>query len=73
VVSCGSDPARWAPLDRLRHRVLAQPMPCRPCQHATCPTNHECAQAIEASQVMRFVPAPAANAPSMPEAESATA
>ncbi|HET9207165.1 MAG TPA: glycosyltransferase family 9 protein, partial [Burkholderiaceae bacterium] len=73
VVSCGSDPARWAPLDRMRHRVLAQPMPCRPCQHDTCPTNHECAQAIEASQVMRFVPAPAANAPTMPETESATA
>ncbi len=57
VVSCGSDPARWAPLDRARHRVLAHPVPCRPCQHATCPTEHECAQAIAAAQVMRFIPA----------------
>jgi ADP-heptose:LPS heptosyltransferase len=62
VISCGSDPARWAPLDRARHRVLAHPLPCRPCQHATCPTGHECAQAIQPSQVVRliagFAPAP---------------
>jgi ADP-heptose:LPS heptosyltransferase len=57
VVSCGSDPARWAPLDRARHRVLAHPVSCRPCQHVTCPTEHECAQAIAADQVMRFIPA----------------
>lgn len=56
VISCGSDPARWAPLDRTRHRVLAQPMPCRPCEHADCPTGHECARAIDAAQVLRFIP-----------------
>jgi ADP-heptose:LPS heptosyltransferase len=63
VISCGSDPARWAPLDRARHRVLAHPLPCRPCQHATCPTGHECAQAIQPSQVLRLIPglAPAAS------------
>jgi ADP-heptose:LPS heptosyltransferase len=55
VISCGSDPARWAPLDQVRHRVLAHPLPCRPCQHATCPTDHECAQAIQPSQVLRFI------------------
>jgi ADP-heptose:LPS heptosyltransferase len=57
VISCGSDPARWAPLDRARHRVLAHPVPCRPCQHATCPTEHECAQGIQPSQVVRLIPA----------------
>jgi ADP-heptose:LPS heptosyltransferase len=60
VISCGSDPARWAPLDRTRHHVLAHPLPCRPCQHATCPTSHECAQAIQPSQVVRFIAALAA-------------
>lgn len=56
VISCGSDAARWAPLDRARHRVLAHPLPCRPCQHAVCPTEHECAQAIQPSQVVRLIP-----------------
>lgn len=56
VVSCGSDASRWSPLDRVRHRVLAQPMHCRPCSHANCPTAHECATAIEVPQVMRWLP-----------------
>ena len=57
VISCGSDSARWAPLDRTRHHVLAHPLPCRPCQHADCPTSHECAQAIQPSQVVRLISA----------------
>ena len=60
VISCGSDVSRWSPLDRLRHRVLAQPMQCRPCNHADCPTAHECASAIEVPQVLRWLPARAA-------------
>ena len=57
VISCGSDPARWAPLDAERHRVLAHPVPCRPCQYSTCPTEHECAQAIQPPQVVRLIQA----------------
>ena len=57
VVSCGSDSARWSPLERTLHRVLAQAMPCRPCTHAVCPTEHECATAIEVPQVLRWLPA----------------
>jgi ADP-heptose:LPS heptosyltransferase len=72
VISCGSDPVRWAPLDRVRHRVLAHPLPCRPCQHADCPTNHECAQAIEPSQVVRLISALAIT-PSVGTLEGATA
>jgi ADP-heptose:LPS heptosyltransferase len=53
IVSCGADPARWAPLDHTRHRVLAAPVPCRPCAHRTCPTQHECATAIEVDDVLR--------------------
>jgi ADP-heptose:LPS heptosyltransferase len=55
VVSCGADPARFAPADRARHRVLACMTACRPCMHANCPTAHECATGLELSAVMRAV------------------
>jgi hypothetical protein len=38
--------ARWAPLDGERHRVLWADVPCRPCAHRDCPTQHECAVAV---------------------------
>lgn len=53
IVSCGADPARWAPLDRARHQVLAAPAPCRPCGHRVCPTAHECATASTVEDVLR--------------------
>jgi len=52
VVASGSDVARWAPLDRARHRVHWHALPCRPCAHATCPTAHECADAIAPDAVI---------------------
>ena len=52
IISCGADAARWAPLDRARHRVLAAEVPCRPCSNAICPTAHECAVAIGVDQVL---------------------
>jgi ADP-heptose:LPS heptosyltransferase len=56
VVSCGADPARWAPLDPILHRVLAHPMPCRPCSHRDCPYGHGCAGAISAVHVLQRLP-----------------
>jgi len=52
VVSCGSDSARWAPLDRSSHRVLADYPACRPCMHQVCPVGHLCAEAVEVDDVL---------------------
>lgn len=52
VVSLGGDAARWAPLDRERHRLLWHALACRPCGHPVCPTAHECATAIGADEVL---------------------
>lgn len=57
VISSGSDVARWAPLDAARHRVLWQPMSCRPCSHAVCPIGHGCATAISVGEVLQAVAA----------------
>lgn len=54
VVSCGSDTARWAPLDRSRHQVLSAEVSCRPCMHQSCPTGHECAHEVSAETVARL-------------------
>ncbi|KWH34409.1 glycosyltransferase family 9 protein [Burkholderia stagnalis] len=52
VVACGSDAARWAPLDRERHRVLAIYPACRPCMYDTCPYEHVCATALGVDDVI---------------------
>lgn len=51
IVASGSDVARWAPLDTQRHPVHWHDVPCRPCAHAVCPTQHECAQGVPATRV----------------------
>ncbi|MGE5523486.1 MAG: glycosyltransferase family 9 protein, partial [Rhodospirillaceae bacterium] len=46
VISSGADAERWRPLDIARHRTLWHPVPCRPCAHWVCPTEHECARGV---------------------------
>jgi len=54
VVASGSDVNRWAPLNRQRHMVLWQDMPCRPCAYHECPVpDHPCAQGIDVDDVAR--------------------
>jgi ADP-heptose:LPS heptosyltransferase len=53
VVACGSDPQRWAPLDRHLHRVIGYEVGCRPCRHASCPIGHPCALGVSAHDVLQ--------------------
>jgi ADP-heptose:LPS heptosyltransferase len=55
VIASGSDVGRWAPLDRELHPVLWRDMPCRPCMHVTCPTGHECANAVSVEDVLASI------------------
>lgn len=52
IIACGSDPHRWAPLDRQLHRVLYHDIACRPCAYADCPIGHPCATAVPARRVI---------------------
>lgn len=52
VIASGSDTRRWAPLDRERHRVLADYPPCRPCSFRYCPYGHICALNVGTERVV---------------------
>jgi ADP-heptose:LPS heptosyltransferase len=53
VIACGSDPRRWAPLERALHRVLFHDIECRPCMHAECPIGHPCALEVSTATVIQ--------------------
>ncbi|HLJ09613.1 MAG TPA: glycosyltransferase family 9 protein [Planctomycetaceae bacterium] len=46
VIVLGSDAARWGPRDSARHRIASAAVPCRPCEHRTCPIGFECANGL---------------------------
>ena len=52
VIVTGSDPDRWRPLDRERHKILAHPVACRPCAHYECPFDHLCAAKVTGEMVI---------------------
>ncbi|MCF6158488.1 MAG: glycosyltransferase family 9 protein [wastewater metagenome] len=52
VIATGSDPSRWAPLDRKRHRVVHYPISCRPCSYLVCPIGHPCAAGVSTKTVI---------------------
>jgi ADP-heptose:LPS heptosyltransferase len=57
IVYSGSDPDRWAPLDRRRHRAVFQPIACRPCGYDFCPIDLQCARRVSPADVLREIDA----------------
>ena len=53
VIASGSDPQRWAPLDKALHPTIFSPIDCRPCNHAVCPIGQPCSAAVDVGQVCR--------------------
>ncbi|MBV9080420.1 MAG: glycosyltransferase family 9 protein [Elusimicrobia bacterium] len=52
IVTTGSDPRRWSPLDAERHATVYRPVDCRPCAFDVCPIGHPCADAVTADLVI---------------------
>jgi ADP-heptose:LPS heptosyltransferase len=52
VVVLGSDPDRWAPMDRHLHEVVARALDCRPCSRQECPADRRCGDSVSVEQVL---------------------
>lgn len=52
VIVLSSDAARWAPLDSTGHPTILADVPCRPCEHRSCPIGFPCAERITSSAVI---------------------
>jgi ADP-heptose:LPS heptosyltransferase len=48
----GTDPGAWGPPAEGPSRVLAHPVPCRPCDHAVCPIGNLCLEGVRVPQAV---------------------
>lgn len=53
IIVTGSDPERWAPLDRDIHAIVHSAVPCRPCGFEVCPVGHPCAHGVTVETVLQ--------------------
>lgn len=51
VIVLSSDPVRWAPADKQRHRIVIHSVSCRPCGQDVCPIDFACSKGITAEAV----------------------
>lgn len=52
VIFMASDPERWAPTNKTKHRIVAHSVQCRPCDYQHCPTEHLCAHGVTPELVL---------------------
>jgi ADP-heptose:LPS heptosyltransferase len=52
IIVTGSDPKRWAPLNKGRHHTIFHDVPCRPCSYQTCPYELRCGKEVSVEEVM---------------------
>lgn len=52
IISSGSDPQRWGPLNHALHHNLYHPIECRPCAYFSCPIGHPCALSVTPEEVL---------------------
>jgi len=52
IITSGSDPQRWGPLNYALHHNLYHPIECRPCAYFRCPIGHPCALSVTAEEVI---------------------
>jgi len=47
-----ANPARWAPLDPVRHKAISAGVECSPCDYAVCPLDHRCMTRVTVEAVV---------------------
>ncbi|MGI5837556.1 MAG: glycosyltransferase family 9 protein [Chloroflexota bacterium] len=47
-----ANPYRWAPLDRVNHRMIYHKVECNPCGYWECPIDHRCLARVTVEQVL---------------------
>ncbi len=52
IITTGSDPGRWSPLDKNIHKTISYPIKCRPCMYEICPIGQPCAANLSPETVV---------------------